>query len=613
MKYDGSITIDTKIDTKSFDAGVKNMSGKVGGVLKAIQGMGTALGAAGMFAMTAMTGGLLAAIAIIGGAFAALTSGFKIAWKSLGDRGNETIQEIKNRFEEVKVAFANVFIPIFVAALPYIKSFLSWLIQVLNQAAMITAAFMGQKEALQVIEGSVQAVAKNMEKTTKSAKGALAAFDQINVLNSKTTETPELGDVTQAATELVPVTGEILTKVSKIKQWFIDAWNWIVTTWGNAKEWFLTYVWNPLVEAVIWYVDTAKKVWGTLWKWLVDAVTWYIETAKKVWGTLLTWMGEMWGTIKQWAGEAWEGIKETWKTVSQWFRAAIIEPLRAMWNNIWDFIKILANNAWATIKFLWSKAKDFFREYVTEPLKNLFNTTWTKIIEWARAAWNSILHIWSSVTNWFSANVAQPLQNAFGIMWDAIKTKASEAWTKITGAIRFSAEWARDNIIEPIKSAFDTALTWVRDKWNTVFTGIINFIKGIINQIIGALNNLLDGVVTGINTLISGANRMGEIIPGWIPIPSLIAPQIPYLASGAVIPPNAEFLAVLGDQRNGRNIEAPESLIRQIVSEEIGKVQAEITVNFSGSLAALVRELRPYIERENVRVGSSLIKGNVTL
>ena len=45
---------------------------------------------------------------------------------------------------------------------------------------------------------------------------------------------------------------------------------------------------------------------------------------------------------------------------------------------------------------------------------------------------------------------------------------------------------------------------------------------------------------------------------------------VPYLASGAVIPPNAPFVAVLGDQRHGQNLEAPEELIRQIVREEAG-------------------------------------------
>lgn len=44
--------------------------------------------------------------------------------------------------------------------------------------------------------------------------------------------------------------------------------------------------------------------------------------------------------------------------------------------------------------------------------------------------------------------------------------------------------------------------------------------------------------------------------------------RVPALALGAIIPPNREFMAVLGDQTSGNNIEAPENLIRQIVREE---------------------------------------------
>ena len=58
---------------------------------------------------------------------------------------------------------------------------------------------------------------------------------------------------------------------------------------------------------------------------------------------------------------------------------------------------------------------------------------------------------------------------------------------------------------------------------------------------------------------------------------------MPYLATGAVIPPRSEFLAVLGDQKNGRNLEAPESLIRQIVREETGGKQGNNTYNVSVS------------------------------
>ena len=68
--------------------------------------------------------------------------------------------------------------------------------------------------------------------------------------------------------------------------------------------------------------------------------------------------------------------------------------------------------------------------------------------------------------------------------------------------------------------------------------------------------------------------------------------DVPALASGAVIPPNREFMAVLGDQTSGRNLEAPEDLIRQIVREESGS---------SASLAVLLDIL------EAIRAGSVIM------
>ena len=59
-------------------------------------------------------------------------------------------------------------------------------------------------------------------------------------------------------------------------------------------------------------------------------------------------------------------------------------------------------------------------------------------------------------------------------------------------------------------------------------------------------------------------------------IPTITTPKIPKLAQGAVIPPRQEFMAVLGDQKYGKNLEAPEDLIRQIVREESGSKKITI-------------------------------------
>lgn len=81
---------------------------------------------------------------------------------------------------------------------------------------------------------------------------------------------------------------------------------------------------------------------------------------------------------------------------------------------------------------------------------------------------------------------------------------------------------------------------------------------------------------------------------------------IPQLASGAVIPPNGQFLAVLGDQRHGRNLEAPEGLIRQIVREESGGGGGTLRISPG---PGFTRYLKYELEQENVRAGKPLVGG----
>ena len=78
-----------------------------------------------------------------------------------------------------------------------------------------------------------------------------------------------------------------------------------------------------------------------------------------------------------------------------------------------------------------------------------------------------------------------------------------------------------------------------------------------------------DIVIEIINGLIWGINKISGVVN--IPaIPEIPKVEIPMLATGAVIPPNAPFMAVLGDQKSGTNIEAPLDTIKQAVREVIG-------------------------------------------
>ena len=95
---------------------------------------------------------------------------------------------------------------------------------------------------------------------------------------------------------------------------------------------------------------------------------------------------------------------------------------------------------------------------------------------------------------------------------------------------------------------------------------------------LGSVEGMVNGIINGINWLIRKLNSLGSIkMPDILGgdtigfnLKELSTISIPRLAQGAVIPANREFLAVLGDQKNGRNLELPENLLRQIVREESG-------------------------------------------
>lgn len=126
------------------------------------------------------------------------------------------------------------------------------------------------------------------------------------------------------------------------------------------------------------------------------------------------------------------------------------------------------------------------------------------------------------------------------------------------------------NGLKQICSGFIDFITGVfSGDWDKAWQGIVNVGKGAVNVLISIINSLIDLAVMGLNAI-------SFDIPDWVPFIGgghfgfniQQAPQIPYLAQGAVIPPRSPFMAVLGDQTSGNNIEAPESLIRKIVREE---------------------------------------------
>lgn len=105
--------------------------------------------------------------------------------------------------------------------------------------------------------------------------------------------------------------------------------------------------------------------------------------------------------------------------------------------------------------------------------------------------------------------------------------------------------------------------------WERAWNGIKDIFAGIINSITATIETFVNGSIDLLNGLIGGFNKLTGIV-GIPEIPTIPDVNIPKLATGAVIPPNAPFMAMLGDQRHGTNIEAPLDTIKQAVREVVG-------------------------------------------
>lgn len=103
--------------------------------------------------------------------------------------------------------------------------------------------------------------------------------------------------------------------------------------------------------------------------------------------------------------------------------------------------------------------------------------------------------------------------------------------------------------------------------WKLSDNPITRFVKGIANTIIGFVNMIIEAINSLFHIKFSGLNIGGvQIIPK-IDTKLLNIPPIPLLAQGAVLPPNKPFLAMVGDQKYGTNIEAPLETIKQALAE----------------------------------------------
>lgn len=497
--------------------------------------------------------------------------------------------EISQIAGNLAVAFADVFSVFGGETAQQITADLIGIFAEIGMVLTETAAKLG-RDILNMI---AQPFIDNKDILKSAIKGSLGVIE--TVTSGVLTVVQNLSDaVSRLYDEHVkPFFDSIADGLSSILETLITGYNtYILPVLQGLAEQIKGLLEGPLGDAILKIeaflgklIDSLKLLWESV---LVPLINWIIANLLPVVAEII----DVVGTV------AIKVIKSLIKIIGDVADtlSGIIDFLVGVftgdWELAWQGIKEIADGIWNLIKDIITGTWDVIKTVTKGALKiikTVISTAWNAIKTATSTVWNAIKktlsNLWSALKA--TANtVFNAIKNKVTGVWDSVKNKTSQVWESVTTFV--------SDKVEAIKNAITNKFNAARDAVRSAFEGIVNFIKAPINQAISIVNN----AVGMINNAIGGIESAFSFGPWEVPTPfgtkrigfHATFPRIgtiPYLASGAVIPPRSEFLAVLGDQKKGNNLEAPESLLRQIVREESGKGQGNgntynVTVNASG-------------------------------
>ena len=186
--------------------------------------------------------------------------------------------------------------------------------------------------------------------------------------------------------------------------------------------------------------------------------------------------------------------------------------------------------------------------------KEFFGDTGSELGEFVADIKEGFKEIWSGIKSYFKG-----IKDDFKAFVDFVKP----VWTSFckflspifTNAFKMVSETLKGTFTI-LKGALQVFVGVFTGNWQKAWDGMVNIFKGCVNVIASTFEGLVNNLVGIANGFIGGVNSI-SIAGHSANIPLIPRVSVPRLAQGAVIPPNKEFMAVLGDQKNGTNIETP--------------------------------------------------------
>lgn len=362
---------------------------------------------------------------------------------------------------------------------------------------------------------------------------------------------------------------------------------------------FLSYVLPVLTEfgtqsmiTLTQVFEDVKKIFDTVWS---EGIAPFFERIAKYWN------------------EAWASVKKVWDARGK----PIFDGIRGVFKNMGEMLM----NVWTgLIKPVWDnfmQSLDWLWEQHMKPLWDNILEFVASLIECATNIYNNAI---APIVKWVQGYLYPILANTINTIWNIISDVAGFFMDIISSIIQ-ACTGVTEFLSGVFTLDFQRALDGLEEIGNSFANAGIALFEGAVNIIIDLINGMINGVVTGINVVINALNSIKFDVPDWVPIwggkhfginlSPLTAPQIPKLsiprlATGAVIPPNREFLAVLGDQTQGTNIEAPLETIKQAFREalaESGGSGRQMNVVLQVGRRELARTVVELSREEQQRVG----------
>ena len=313
----------------------------------------------------------------------------------------------------------------------------------------------------------------------------------------------------------------ILGTLSMVKDFFVALKDFVIMTWDDLCN-----------------GSTEKLAKG--WEWILRITVPASNALFDVYEDLRNKVIEIWNNIKEKVTDKLSQLKQKFddfKAKADEFKQSIVDKFNTLKDGINE-----------KIEFIKQKFEDF-KNAVSEKwdaVKQKFEDFRIKFVETCTA-------IKEKVTEF-----KDKLQE----IWENIKEKVNEFTEAV--ADKFNAFKEK---IEEFREGVQKKFEEVKENFIKVFEDIKNGIKEPINGILTFIENFVNKVIDMFNAMGEKVNKLEFDIPDWVPLlggkelkiglPELSHISIPKLAQGAVIPPNKEFMATLGDQKSGTNIETP--------------------------------------------------------